>query len=590
MKSSIDKIKKFALGKSQTRDEIFNHSFAPLDAELAQAAKDMQDIRSFYDELLSAAAATANSAYEFSVSLLEMGTCLSKSTAASAYGESGSVLQMLGKAQLQLQKIADTYRSQVFLTITNPSESLLSELQKVEDMKLQCDDKREVYEHMLARYREKGKLRTGICEQTITSQQVKEARTEFEEAARLCIFRAESLKQGQGHSLLTQAARHHTVQLNFFFKGLESLVEVDPQVKQVSKNQHIDCQVGLNEGEDDGSETRNSSMSNEHGELDEADLPYPRSLTAEETARIRRAYHEARSFSQRSRPSSLGDTIYSEKLNPTDRGREMQASVPKLQTYVLPTPAKISSAITTSSALQSSYTSLRSSSTNLRNSSPLRTERNSNCSSIPLPPPDRRSFPQLKKHNSFDLNLNKRAYSGPSPSKPILSTSGPLTSEEHLSGLLCQVPVSQLSTSANLSRSASTPPVSSRRITELRELPRPPDSIALKMESSSIAHSVPLVVRNHEHPPSNKIPKLTTNIASRLPSPALTVPRSFSVPSSSSKAKPSHMAKMSGPSQIPYQVEEFTSPPLTPLSLSDMKPLSKISKAVSSSGKMRGGR
>lgn len=158
---------------------------------------------------------------------------------------------------------------------------------------------REVYEHMLARYREKGKLRTGICEQPITSQQVKEARTEYDEAARLCIFRAQSLKQGQGHSLLTQAARHHTAQvpsasnmcsvsifsallefnsfifpsnlifpckqLNLFFKAVESLVEVDPKVKQVSKEQHIDCQTVLNEGEDDGSEMRNNFVNNEHG-------------------------------------------------------------------------------------------------------------------------------------------------------------------------------------------------------------------------------------------------------------------------------------------------------------------------------------
>lgn len=66
---------------------------------------------------------------------------------------------------------------------------------------------------MLARYKEKGKFRSGICEQSITSQQVKEARSEYDEAARLCIFRANSLKQGQGHSLLTQAARHHTAQV-----------------------------------------------------------------------------------------------------------------------------------------------------------------------------------------------------------------------------------------------------------------------------------------------------------------------------------------------------------------------------------------
>lgn len=68
---------------------------------------------------------------------------------------------------------------------------------------------------MLARYREKGKFGIGNGEQPITSQQVKEARIEYDEAARLCIFRAKSLKQGQCHSLLTQAARHHTAQVPF---------------------------------------------------------------------------------------------------------------------------------------------------------------------------------------------------------------------------------------------------------------------------------------------------------------------------------------------------------------------------------------
>lgn len=265
----------------------------------------------------------------------------------------------------------------------------------------------------------------------------------------------------------------------------------------------------------------------------------------------------------------------------------MQPSEQKLQTYVLPTPLKISSAITISSALQSNYTSPGTSSANLRRSSSLHTERNSNCSSIPLPPPNKRSFPQLEKHNSFDLNWNKRAYSGALPSKPIISTRGPLTSKEHLSGVLYRVPVSQLSTSVNLSRSDSPPPVSSLRITELPELPRPPESIVSKVEGSSIVHSAPLVVKTHEHPP-NKIPDLATNVASRLPAPLLAVPRSFSIPSSSSKSKPSHMPKLSGSSHIPDQVEEFDSPPLTPLCLSDLKPLSIISQADSTSGKMRG--
>ncbi|WOG99651.1 hypothetical protein DCAR_0519005 [Daucus carota subsp. sativus] len=578
MKSSLEQIKKLALEQRETREKLYLQSFAPLDDHLAQATKDMQEMRSCYDDLLSAAAATANSAYEFSESLREMGTCLLERTGSSAYGESEGVLQMLGKAQLELQEIVDAYRSHVVRTITIPSESLLSELRKVEEMKSQCDDKREVYEHMLARYREKGKFGIGNGEQPITSQQVKEARIEYDEAARLCIFRAKSLKQGQCHSLLTQAARHHTAQLHLFRNGFKSLVEIDPRVRLVSEKQRIDCQVGLDEGEDYGSEMRNSYENNKHVELDEADLPNPHFLNVEEAARTFRKNHEAQTISQRPRPSSHSAPIYTEKLNPADKGTEIHPSVQKLQTYVLPTPAraKILSAITTRSGLQSSSTSLSTSSTNLRHSFPLHTERNSNSSPIPPPPPDRCSFTQFERHNSFDLNRNKRqAYSDPIPSKPIVSTSGPLTSKELPSGLLSRIPVSQLSTSANVSYSASPAPVSSPRITELHELPRPPDSIALKtLNSSSIAHSAPLAVRNHEHPPSNKSPKLASNIASRLLASPLIVPRSFSMPARSSKAKPFDM----GASQILDQVEDFTSPPLSPISISDMKPLSSISK------------
>lgn len=192
------------------------------------------------------------------------------------------------------------------------------------------------------------------------------------------------------------------------------------------------------------------------------------------------------------------------------------------------------------------------------------------------------------ENGMIDLNRNKRqAYSGPIPSKPILSTSGPLTSKETPHVLLSRVPVSLLSTSPNASRSASPPPVSPPIISELHELPRPPSSIAPKTATSSgIGHSAPLV--RNEHSFTNRNPKLASNVATPLPAPPLTVPRSFSIPSSSLKAKASHMATLVEPSRIPNQVEDFTSPPLTPITLSDMKPVASVSEAVSNFGQARG--
>lgn len=43
--------------------------------------------------------------------------------------------------------------------------------------------------------------------------QLQAAREEYDDVASLCVFRVESLKQGQCRSLLTQASRHHAAQV-----------------------------------------------------------------------------------------------------------------------------------------------------------------------------------------------------------------------------------------------------------------------------------------------------------------------------------------------------------------------------------------
>lgn len=71
---------------------------------------------------------------------------------------------------------------------------------------------REMYEYMVGQIKEKGKTRHGKGE-TFSLQQLQVVSDEYDDAARLCIFRVESLKQGQSRSLLTQAARHHAAQV-----------------------------------------------------------------------------------------------------------------------------------------------------------------------------------------------------------------------------------------------------------------------------------------------------------------------------------------------------------------------------------------
>jgi hypothetical protein len=132
MKASIEKLRRLTSHshKVDVKEKGDVMATTQID-ELDRAGKDMQDMRECYDRLLAAAAATANSAYEFSESLGEMGSCLEQ-IAPHNDEESSRILFMLGKVQSELQRLLDTYRSHIFETITSPSEALLKDLRYVE--------------------------------------------------------------------------------------------------------------------------------------------------------------------------------------------------------------------------------------------------------------------------------------------------------------------------------------------------------------------------------------------------------------------------------------------------------------------------
>ncbi|XP_024975156.1 uncharacterized protein At2g33490-like isoform X2 [Cynara cardunculus var. scolymus] len=581
---------KLSLHKSDGKEKKDHQPSAHLD-ELAQASKDMQDMRNCYDGLLSAAAATANSIYEFSESLKEMGNCLLGKTAADTDRESGKVLSTLGNMQLDLQKIADTYRSSVVVTITNPSESLLSELRKVEEMKLQCDEKREAFEYMMTQHREKGQLRTGKVESSI-AQKLKEAQDEYDEVTRLCVFRVKSLKEGQCRSLLTQAARHHAAQqLSFFRNGLKTLEAVEPCIRNVAEKHHIDYQLtGLCNSESREGEPMSGYESTDDGELsfdyrqkkqgidDDGTSQNPMELdridlqgSNLEDAEVNKNNHQGEQlFGRQTRVSSYSAPLFPEKIDASERPKETQPSR-KFYSYVLPPPAvdarnpisRPSTSVSYSSPFQSLQqplpvdhgrrigddNMLTSASTSKAQS--MIKDGNSINPSIQLPAPSagRFSLSQRDTHIRSDGEVGKRqSYSGPLPpskqfSFKIASNSGPITSTE-LPQPPFRVPVSQPSLSPNVSRSASPPPISSPKISELHELPRPPSGLPFSkpvvFSGGMTGHSAPLFSKNQEISPPYKRAMLTSTCAP-LPPPPLVVPRSFSIPSSNQREMALHV-------------------------------------------------
>ncbi|XP_074294347.1 uncharacterized protein At2g33490-like isoform X1 [Silene latifolia] len=603
MKSSIGMLKKFSFLKNDAAKDRREFNRPPKIDELALASQEMQKMRDCYDSLLSAAAATANSAYEFSESLHEMGGCLLDKAELYKDEDSKKALLMLGNIQLELQKLVDLYRSHIFVTITNPSESLLNQLQTVQEMKQQCDEKRTVYEYMLAQQREKGRSKGGKGE-SFSMDQLKQAHTEYEEEATLCVFRLKSLKQGQSRCLLTQAARHHTAQLNFFKRGVKSLETIDPHVKLIAEKQHIDYQLsGLddNDGED---EEENSYDSKDQGELsfdyrpqklgtdagmtsrnsmelDQEEESVPKPSTMENTEfRFEKVQADSQMLDSEPRTSNYSHSapiLAEKKIDPAERIRRMRPSLTqKFHTYVLPTPgdAKPSSSTRTSSAPRSRPKSL--SDQNIWHSSPIETKMNKRDSkednqsvgnsiqaSTRLPPladglPSR---PSDAVDSSDHKKIKRQAFSGPLSSNPR-STKSSVSAFGPISGPISQPLIPRPSSPKASYR--SPPSISPPKISELHELPRPPGNVINKPGSSGF--TAPFPSRNSESAVKNRTTSTASNTASPLPIPPVTFPRSLSTPSSHYRNKALSITKVFESSQPD---KDAASPPLTPMSLSN---------------------
>ncbi|KAG4170319.1 hypothetical protein ERO13_A12G140600v2 [Gossypium hirsutum] len=624
MKTSLRRLRNIALHRhgGETNDQQDPPPLPQFD-EFDQASQDMQDMRDCYDSLLSAAAAAANSAFEFSESLQEMGDCLGK-IAVNDDEESGKVLSMLGKVQLGLQKLVDSYRSHIIQTITSPSESLLNELRTVEEMKRQCDEKRNVYEYMAMRHKEKGRSKSGKGE-NFSVQHLQVAHDEYQEEATLLFFRLKSLKQGQSRSLLTQAARHHAAQLNFFKKALKSLEEVEPHVQKITEKQHIDYHFrGLedseaengdpdenyenddDESDDDNYEDdaedhndgelsfdyrqndqdQNMFFASRHSmELDQVAFPQVAMVEAAKE-NLEKARRHSFSFRGEIRTSSQSAPLLSEnKSDPYEKIQPLSAR--KFSSYVLPTPVATESSIGLGNlAPQSSKASLNEQSNNSWHSSPFEhkkhemilgdekfcgsaiinaqsflRESNSPASSTRLPP-------RVSPTAAYSKKIKRQSFSGPLTSKPWPTKTVSVEQPQLFSGSILRNPMPQRSASPKASPSASPTFISSPKISELHELPRPPASPAAKSSRplGFVGYSGPLMPTGHGLSATNQL--VMSRAASPLPQPPQVVTRSFSIPSSTHRvvsltvSSPLETAISSGMSQ------DVASPPLTPISLS----------------------
>ncbi|KAL6969216.1 hypothetical protein U1Q18_028939, partial [Sarracenia purpurea var. burkii] len=521
-------------------------------------------------------------------------------------------------------------RSHIFRTITIPSESLLNELRTVEEMKRQCDEKRSAYEYMITRHREKGRSRSS--RDSFSSQQLQEAHDEYDEEATLFVFRLKSLKQGQSRSLLTQAARHHAAQLCFFRKAFKSLETVEPHVKLVTEQQHIDYQFsGLedDDGDNDDSEDDDddvlddSDLSFDYGqkdpgrsvvspprssmELDRVEsvgLKFSQVATVDSAKKnqVQNPGGDSFAFIRELKASSQSAPLSAEKkFDHGERFRQLRPlSSRKFHSYVLPTPVETKNPSSTGPDTQVSRTRYSSKSgplepkkyeNNLQNEKlsgpivlsepPVTRERNNHITPTSLPPPlaEELSPQQHEQHGtSHTKKIKRHAFSGPLtgkswPNKPVLSASTHIGSAGPpmlFSGPLLHTPMPRPSSSPKLSPSASPTFLSSSpKISELHELPRPPANFASNFGARPLNHIGYSAPLVSKGQENPASNKLVSSAASPLPTPHQIVSRGFSIPPRGQRVT---ISTVSAPLEAPETLkmaEDIGSPPLTPISLSN---------------------
>ncbi|KAI3897793.1 hypothetical protein MKX03_013699 [Papaver bracteatum] len=245
VKSSWEKLKGLVFSQHQNQnkkeDKAVNFHYRPcpkLLDDFTQASKEMNDMKKCKDAILYAAAMAANSACAFSESLREMGACLLEQSALTDDEQSGNDLRKLSRVQFELQELVDSYRSHIF-QIAAPSESILNELKTMEEMKQQCDEKRNVYQGLLTSQTKMEKSRS-FKGKNHSPQQLQIASIEFEREAIFFVSRLQSLKKEHTRGLITHAVQHHAAQISLFSMGLKSLEAIDLEMRSSAEHQHND--------------------------------------------------------------------------------------------------------------------------------------------------------------------------------------------------------------------------------------------------------------------------------------------------------------------------------------------------------------
>eukprot|EP00250_Pteridium_aquilinum_P004900 c15079_g2_i1 orf=398-2188(+) len=589
MKSPFKKLRDFAVSKHNKVNETSSLSPEEESEDVTQGMQEVEDMRSHYEGLLANAHTISGAAYDFSRSVQEMASFMMENFGQFVDVEIGNIFSMLAKVQFEISKLLDLFAAHVSQTITTPIDMMMIELQQVQTMKEQYDEKRQVF-NLAQKEMQKGKPKSGKADNI---SQLALAKEEFKEQAQVLSFRLQSLKQGQSRSLITQAARYHSAQMHLFSKGLASITAMEPVMRQLALEKNIDR--SLSEEDIDNS----VSFDAVHGEGDASKHgAESESLTSSSTTLLEPQIDAAdkldvdmipKRMDTSSKSAPISSSMYYQKETPS-RAQEMPLETlghnRKVSMYALPSPLNARGVL----ASQTKGHEVESSMPNLVDVNTAHDVKRPLFLGKPIDESTSQSSQMFRAHGmqteqstrhqkkddrlmtfnelTNDGNLNKtpkigRSYShsGPIsnrrlPANKRQSINNSAFYNEQIDPLYKSGPVSRSplpACTSHSSQSVSPPLLSPPQISELHKLPLPPSPQSAILIANS---SAPLGKKAQEVPPYKS--GLTTPL---LPPPSGLGTRSLSIPTSGSRLPKSKEESMNDTQH------GFPSPPLKPLML-----------------------
>ncbi|KAI5068061.1 hypothetical protein GOP47_0016406 [Adiantum capillus-veneris] len=583
MKSPFKKLRDLAVSKHNKVHEPSSLAEELLEPDdVTQDMESVESIRSQYEGLLTNAHIISGAAYDFSRSVQDMASHMLEAFGQYIDGEIGHVFSMLAKVQFEISKLLDIFAAHVSQTIITPTEKMIGEIQQVQVMKEQYDEKRNTF-NLLLKDMQKGKPKSGKVD---NMNRLASAKEEFNEQGQVLSFRLQSVTQGQSRSLITQAARYHSAQMHLFSKGLASITAMEPVMRQLALEKNIDrsmSEAGISNDVsfEDVQEVEDASK---YGVDSESLTSSPTALleTQDGAAETPEVDMAPKKLDPTSKSAPISSSMYHQKETSRILETSLEASgQKKLSMYALPSPSN------TGQGVDSSKQNFGDSSTTLEVKKPASlgkpvdssTKLPFNASRIHGMPAEQNAKhakrdEKLIRFNELtnDVNVNKipkmsRSYShsGSISNKRLpgnrrqndnisSSTASHLEETDPLyrSGPVSRSPMPMFASP----RSQNVAPnlLSLPQISELHKLPPPPSPNSTGL----IAHSAPLGKKAHEAPQPKSGP------TSPLPPPPLA--RDLGARSLSIPALRMHVPESQEESAHDSQ-EGFPSPPLKPLVL-----------------------